>query len=343
MIRTDISVIIPVYNVEKYLDKCINSVIMQKEVNIEIILVDDGSSDKSGLICDNYANQYNNIKVIHKQNEGLGYARNSGLEIAKGKYIFFLDSDDWIVADALNKLLRMAEDNNADLVCFQLMRTLDENFVYKDKVSIEKYDVIDNHELMKRYIQGMSATACTKLYSNKIFEKHRFSNVPIHEDAYSMHLFLKDVRKAVVTDEIFYIQYVRKGSLVQSQFQQKNLICIECGDRLIEFAKEKYPDLVKDARINKLIRQRNILLKILDSGVYRENKILYSEIREDMKCELKKVGKLDKINEKKCKTIVCAAKYPVAFKMIYIKDKVIAFAYKIYSKMIHHEIIRDEI
>lgn len=111
-----ISVVIPVYNVEKYLRECVDSVLAQTYRNFEIVLVDDGSPDNSGSICDDYASKHQNIKVVHKCNEGLGLARNSGMEVCHGKYVFFLDSDDSLRPDTLQRLIEVAETHKAQAV-----------------------------------------------------------------------------------------------------------------------------------------------------------------------------------------------------------------------------------
>lgn len=121
-----ISVIIPVYNVEKYLEECVNSVLAQTYKNIEIILVDDGSTDSSGKLCDNFSEKHSNIQVFHKENGGQSTARNMGLEYAKGKYIYFLDSDDIIVPVALEKLCDVAEADCSDVVFFDAESFIDE-------------------------------------------------------------------------------------------------------------------------------------------------------------------------------------------------------------------------
>ena len=109
-----LSIIVPVYNVEKYLQRCMESLLTQNISNYEIILVDDGSKDKSSEICDEYASKYSFVHVIHKENEGLGYARNSGLAVAKGKYVSFVDSDDTVSSEHFRELLRVAEKYHAD-------------------------------------------------------------------------------------------------------------------------------------------------------------------------------------------------------------------------------------
>ena len=111
-----LSVIIPVYNVEKYLDECVNSIVNQSYKNLEIILVDDGSTDKSGAICDEWRDRDSRIKVIHKANAGLGYARNSGIEVAEGDFVAFVDSDDFIDKDMYQDLMSIAISEKSDIV-----------------------------------------------------------------------------------------------------------------------------------------------------------------------------------------------------------------------------------
>ena len=113
-----VSIVIPIYNVEKYLDRCIKSVVNQTYSNLEIILVDDGSTDSSGSLCDLWAKNDKRIYVIHKQNAGLGMARNSGLELSTGEYIFFLDSDDYVDVTLVEKCLKKANEYDADVVIY---------------------------------------------------------------------------------------------------------------------------------------------------------------------------------------------------------------------------------
>ena len=111
-----LSVIVPVYNVNNYLERCINSILEQNYQNMEIILVDDGSTDGSSIICDNYSKRYENIKVIHKQNGGLSSARNTGIDNCSGRYISFIDSDDWIDKEMFSEMIAQLEADNSDIV-----------------------------------------------------------------------------------------------------------------------------------------------------------------------------------------------------------------------------------
>lgn len=149
-----VSIIVPVYNVEKYIDRCVHSLLSQTLENIEIILVDDGSSDNCPQICDNYANKDNRIKVIHKTNAGLGYARNSGLEVAKGKYVAFVDSDDFVSSNMYNELIMLADKYNLDTVFCGY------NYYNKDddisrKVESEQLSIIKNDNAGVTMIEKM--------------------------------------------------------------------------------------------------------------------------------------------------------------------------------------------
>jgi glycosyltransferase involved in cell wall biosynthesis len=283
--KFNVSVIIPVYNVENYVKKCIDSVLVQRGVIFEIILVDDGSTDGSPQICDEYAQKYDNITVIHKENKGLGLARNSGLDIAKGEYIFFIDSDDWIAEDTLNNVFKLAKCNNADIVVFDYVMVNE-----RKKVPItqpkENTEILSRQQAIKRYLMGLPATAWTKLYRAEIFNEERFADVVIHEDAYSMHLFLNRADIVVITNQIYYIQYIRKGSLTQTKFQRKNFICVECGERVVKFVSENYPELIDFAYYNLLERQVYTIDLIASSFQYKKYKKDIEKIVKDVTNEI---------------------------------------------------------
>ena len=327
MAQYDISVIIPVYNVERYIRKCIESVIMQDGVLFEIILVDDGSTDHSSHICDEYAQKYENVRVIHKRNEGLGYARNSGIDVATGKYIFFLDSDDWIIENTLKELYGLALEHEVDMICFQYVGTLKQDFKLERQEDIF-VEIVNNHELMEKYLLELSSTATTKLYKKYIFEKVRFTNVPIHEDAYSMHLFMEGVNKALITNKVYYVQYIRKNSLTQTKFQKKNLLCIECGERIISFIKEKYPELIIRAHFHKINRQIYTMNLILSSYSYFECKDIYNNIKDDLKKEITIVDSYSELDYKAYKTAKRITQHPFYYILSYVLSDL---KYKIYT------------
>lgn len=218
-----ISVIIPVYNVEKYLHECIDSVINQTYKNLEIILVDDGSTDSSGEICDEYIEKDDRITVIHKKNEGPSKTRNTGLENANGKYIYFLDSDDYIAEDAIESLTSAAESNGADLVFFDAYSFADDGSEVKQGYAIKgTYEPKSGYETL------------TELNKNKDYHcaiyllliKHRLldeNKISFLESAYCSEdmLFTYQVycsaKKAVQCKKTLYHRRYRPNSIVTSK------------------------------------------------------------------------------------------------------------------------------
>lgn len=321
-----ISVIIPVYNVKSYLDECVQSVLNQKNVDYEIILVDDESSDGSEKLCDDWAAKYDFIRVIHKENQGLGFARNSGLDVAKGKYIVFLDSDDIIPKDTLCYLGDLMEREQCDIVNFQFrMETMRERIAEElskernqdtgEKEQIERYK---ENEIWKDYLLGkICGTAWTKMYKREIFDKVRFSKVPLHEDTYSMHLFLNEAKKIVSTNRICYIQYRRPGSLIQSTFSQNNFIEIECGKRVYEFIKDKAPEYTNFARAKYLLS----IYDVAETMLYRKSEKKYRkefyEISESLRGECEFISNMQEIDKTNKKRFVLFAKHPWVYMQLY--------------------------
>lgn len=150
-----VSVIVPVYNVEKYLDRCMNSLLKQTLKEIEIILVDDGSTDISSEMCDLYALNYDNVKVIHKKNEGLGRARNSGLDLATGEYVAFVDSDDYLAEMALEKLYDMGKKNNADTILGRYKRRWENGQIDEGQHPLENVIYSNSEDIMQNVLLNM--------------------------------------------------------------------------------------------------------------------------------------------------------------------------------------------
>lgn len=208
-----ISVIIPVYNVEKYIKKCIDSVINQTYKNLEIILIDDGSKDNSPQICDEYAKKDNRIKVIHKENEGQSVARNLGLDIATGRYIGFVDSDDYIKENMFETLYKNMIKYDADIsICniIKLNETLNEN--------VEKYNEIEiynKNDLMKQLLkQHITNYLYNKLYKREVWEDIRLPKGKILEDMAVMYKLIEKANKIVATNKTEYYYFIRNDSSI---------------------------------------------------------------------------------------------------------------------------------
>lgn len=241
-----ISVIIPVYNVEKFLPYCIESVLAQTYTNLEIILVDDGSTDNSSKICDEYKNKDTRIKVVRKQNGGLSSARNAGLDIATGDYIGFVDSDDTILPTMYEKLYNALVDNDAQVsICGYAL--VDENFKeikdYPLKSPI-KNEVLNTLEIMEKLcvlnLNWYYTIACNKLYDKKIFDKIKFPLGRIHEDEFVSHRVFDLCTKVACVEECMYLYTKRANSITSSTYSIKKLDKMIAFLDRYEFCKGKY-------------------------------------------------------------------------------------------------------
>lgn len=215
-----VSVIVPIYNVEKYLNKCVDSIINQSLRDIEIILVDDGSTDNSGDIADIYAEKDSRVKVIHKENGGQGSARNHGIEVAQGEYIGFVDSDDWIDFNMYEELYIAAEKEEADIaVCNR--KVFDENDNLKTIVTVSEGIIDINKDKIIDYVIDQLFYPHTVVVYNKIFKKTIISNNNItfkevkevgSEDALFNYEVLLNVEKIIEVNSTNHNQLAREGS-----------------------------------------------------------------------------------------------------------------------------------
>ena len=220
-----VSIIIPVYNIEDYVDKAVCSAVKQSYTETEIILVDDGSTDKSGKICDEYAKKYNNIRVVHKRNGGLSSARNAGLDAACGDFIMLLDGDDYIALDAVEHLMEAQKKTYADIVQYGYIETecgFSEEYVN----SSVSYELIEDQRLFFERLYtlgGEGASACTKLYKRSLFKNLRFKEGILHEDEFMATRMLRTAKSICYTNLKPYFYVMRQGSIIKSDFNLKKL------------------------------------------------------------------------------------------------------------------------
>ena len=235
MICPKISIIVPVYQVEKYLKKCVNSIRNQTYINIQIILVDDGSTDESPIICDKLAKEDDRIVVIHKKNGGLSDARNAGLEVALGQYIGFVDSDDYIAPEMYEILLRHMEEDQSDISICDYIRVNEDNL----ELNNEGKSVVCNRcfsrdefieELLKPY-GGHFVVVWNKLYKKEIFRTLKFPFGKQHEDEFVIHRIIAQCKKVTCVENQLYYYMQRKGSIMDKDFNIKNM---DYGDALID-------------------------------------------------------------------------------------------------------------
>jgi len=221
-----ISIIIPVYKVEEYLARCVDSILAQTYTNLEIILVDDGSPDNSGKICDAYAEQDDRIVVIHKPNGGLSDARNAGINRAYGSYLTFLDSDDWIPADYIAYLYGLLKESGSAISLCNFLKTTTE--VLPETNEPEKVTVMTSDEILEKYIDLGDAfhpqlvMACGKLFKAELFDTIRFPVGRLHEDEFTTYKLFHYAKKTVLSSLPLYYYWQREDSIMGSGLKTKN-------------------------------------------------------------------------------------------------------------------------
>ena len=207
-----VSIIIPVFNIERYLKQCLDSILTQTLSDIEIILVDDGSTDKSGAICDKYASKDERIQVIHKANEGLSCARNDGINVSKAPYIMFVDGDDWIEQDFCQLPYRTAIDNNADLVLFTYNAIKKDGKVVQKKAKIQS-SIINEAEAIYLNYSGLNS-AWLGLYRRSLFDKVRYPAGKLFEDVGTSHELIHVANTICFVPQALYNHRIgRMGSI----------------------------------------------------------------------------------------------------------------------------------
>lgn len=270
-----ISIIIPVYKVEKYLNKCIRSVVEQTYTNLEIILVDDGSPDCCPQICDEWAAKDSRIKVIHKENGGLSDARNAGLAIAQGEYIGFLDSDDYIKEDMYEKLYNTIIENDVNVVICNLEKVTEDGDKI-DCISPVKNEILTREVALRKILKENCwyyVTVWNKLYHKSVLSGVEFPKGKIHEDEFVIHEILFQSKKIVTLEEKLYMYVQRNGSIMNRKKDVKSLDSIEAICNRIEFyeeneLKEYFPEL--SVRLKDLYVKCRLNLPLLQSKSNRE-------------------------------------------------------------------------
>lgn len=236
-----ISVIIPIYNVEKYLKRCIESIIKQTYSNLEIILVDDGSPDGCAKICDEYKNKDERIVVIHKKNGGLSDARNAGLKVATGEIISYIDSDDYVDLDMYEKMTKAMEEKNADIV------VCGTNIDYEDghtKVKCEKEEKSFNREealIELNSFKSFDMAVWNKLYKREVVDKIEFPVGKKSEDYFVMYQYFARAKKVVIINQAKYHYFQRSDSISRGKNVTHDYI--EGSKSQKEFFEKNFPDL----------------------------------------------------------------------------------------------------
>lgn len=246
-----ITIVIPVYKVEKFLCRCIDSILNQTYSKLEIILVDDGSPDKSGEICDRYANRDERIKVIHKKNGGLSDARNAGTKIATGKYITYIDSDDYVSNDYIETLYSTLKKYDADICVCDLIMTDVENISLHKEKSIEiEFDYISAIERML-YQTLFDTNACGKLYPTYIMKNILYPKGKLYEDLFTTYRVFGAVKKVVYINQKKYYYWQNPDSIMHNVFNKRMFDEIEAVDEIVKYVEKNMPEIKKAAYARK--------------------------------------------------------------------------------------------
>ena len=226
-----VSVIVPCYNVEDYIDKCLLSLCNQSLKDIEIIAIDDGSKDKTGSILDDYAKKYSNLKVIHKDNGGVSAARNDALKIASGEYIGFLDSDDWVNVHMFKKMYDHAKSNDFDIVACDTVA------IYPKKEMVIHSNIVDNQDVSKLLVDAY-AVIWNKIYKRELLEGLTFNTkMSFCEDVLFLYEVYSRVNKVGAVNEVLHFYLQRDGSLTYT-YNEKLYQLIDSMDHIVSYYKD---------------------------------------------------------------------------------------------------------
>lgn len=286
----EISIIVPVYKVEKYLDRCIESIRKQTFKDFEVILVDDGSPDRCPELCDAWSRRDSRIRVIHKENGGLSSARNAGLEAARGSYIGFVDSDDWVAEDIYELLYGLMAESDADYasVGMCITKTERQNKLQPDP---QKRVLLQNELFMDFFRVSDSEIhycVCDKLFKRKVLDKVRFWEGMRFEDIDFIFNVLQNSKKGVYSNQVKYFWFYNENSITRSRLVPEDMQLLIVWNKIVTVCGRKYPEYVYYARMNYERAYMGLLAKGAKFGVddgyngwKKDKKCLLSHLREN--------------------------------------------------------------
>lgn len=277
-----ISVIVPIYNVMNYLQQCLESIIQQTYTNLEIILVDDGSTDQSGAICDLYKEKDSRIAVIHKKNGGLSDARNTGLNICKGEYISFVDSDDYLSPYFYEILLGVAEKKNCDIVALKE----GVNFWDGEEAPVlakskEEFSVcyLNSHDVLERMLyQEIEIGAPFKIYKREVFDNIRFPVGYLYEDVATTYKPFFNAKECAIVEADIYAYRKRRDSIIRQSFSSKKMICLDIFDQLVNDEQLKDAGLQKAAKSRVYAMTYSVFLQVNENDK-KTQRILWNKLK----------------------------------------------------------------
>lgn len=252
-----ISVIIPIFNVEKYLGACIDSILAQTYTNLEILLIDDGSTDNSGNICDMYANMDERIRVFHQQNQGIASVRNRGVDEAKGVYIFWIDSDDYVSTTIIQELYDLLVKTDADMSICSYVQGSERDYVFKQnsEYRVESFDYKKGLELIyeSHKFSFIMAASWAKIIKKSLYEGLRYPDGKIFEDIYMSHRLISKCKRITYTSKEMYYYYQWPESILGKKLYKAKLDYLGAFEERIHFFHElDLPKLEEKAKLQYL-------------------------------------------------------------------------------------------
>lgn len=285
----EISVIVPVYKVEPYLDRCVQSILRQTFRAFELILVDDGSPDGCPAMCDGWAKQDRRIRVLHKENGGLSSARNAGLAVATGRYISFVDSDDWIEPQMLEYLWNLLQAHPEAQIA-QCEAIISKDQTPAQAQPQEEIAVFDQTGMLDYFFrihgEASNTAVWNKLYARDILQG--FSFVPtLNEDVEASYEFFQRASHMVVSNQKLYHYFVNNTGITRSKFSKKDLDYLAVWDRIVERTRVEHPEYLHYAVISRKRANFTMLCKMLSRGFSRDDQEMVA-VHRSLKAQVRK-------------------------------------------------------
>ena len=313
-----ISVVIPVYKVENYIHKCMESILNQTYDNLEIVLIDDGSPDNCPEICDKYAQEYSNVIVYHKENGGLGDARNYGVTHAKGDYIAFVDSDDWVEENYILHLYEMLQNNGADIAITSMQKDKehtynsknngkDDNSAQRVQTGIETMAEVYIHD-------SIGWTSCAKLFKKSLLTQNPFPD-GYFEDCAVMYKILFGASRVVINDKVHDYHYVRHdGSVLKSMLNEKHFRIFDVCDEFQQFIDSNCPEyaylsvFLKRAAVTQMLNCQK-----MSNDMYRQ---IFTKYRHVFRESLPSILKMPEISKRSKMMLILHCTSPFVYKSV---------------------------
>ena len=315
-----VSVIVPIYGVEKYLPCCLDSLQQQTYRNLEIILIDDGSPDGCGAICDRYAADDGRIRVIHQANGGLSAARNAGMEIMTGKYVTFVDSDDWLDPLAIEKMVEMADRYGVEMsaVRFQNVPEGKEPAPFEYKGIVRHYEKVDALETFL-FAGHLSPCAWGKLWEARLWKDLRFPEGKLYEDQYTVYKALDRIGDCVMTTDPLYFYRKRPGSIGHSGFSAKKYELLDAVGQECEYISSRYPEIRGTMAVARLSWEMVFVDMLIAAG--QQDEPLFRKIRRQIRKNRGRILDCPYLPRARRMQMFLFAAAPSLYRVLYIQYK----------------------